>query len=73
MPLKPLPFRIVRSKLLKAGFTQVGQEGSHVKFAKQTEEGFRTAVVPHHSEVTTGTLRSILRQAGLSPEEWEIL
>ena len=73
MPLRPLPFRILRSKLLKAGFTEVGQEGSPVKFAKQTQEGIRTAAVPRHSEVATGTLRSILRQAGLSPEEWEVL
>ena len=73
MPLKPMPFRLVKRKLRAAGFDQVGQEGSHVKFSKMTEEGLRTAVVPHHQEITVGTLRSILRQAGLSADEWDAL
>ena len=73
MPLKPLPFRVVKQKLLAAGFAVVSQEGSHVKFAKTTPEGLRTAVVPHHSEIAFGTLRSILRQADLNVEEWEKL
>jgi predicted RNA binding protein YcfA (HicA-like mRNA interferase family) len=41
--MKPQPFRIVKSKLEKAGFSEVGQTGSHVKFAKTTDEGTRTA------------------------------
>ncbi|HUV05912.1 MAG TPA: type II toxin-antitoxin system HicA family toxin [Armatimonadota bacterium] len=73
MPLRPAPFRSVRRKLMAAGFAEVGQEGSHVKFAKQTEEGMRTAVVPRHHEVTVGTPHSILRQAGISIEEWDEL
>jgi predicted RNA binding protein YcfA (HicA-like mRNA interferase family) len=63
----------VRAKLLAAGFLEVGQEGSHVKFARDTGQGLRTAIVPHHREVAAGTLRSILRQAGISQDEWEIL
>ena len=66
--MKPLPFREVKRKLEKAGFIQVGQTGSHIKYAKITDEGTRTATVPSHREVASGTLRSILRQAGL-PEE----
>ncbi|HZO88436.1 MAG TPA: type II toxin-antitoxin system HicA family toxin [Chthonomonadaceae bacterium] len=73
MPLKPLPYREVGRKLLAAGFAEVSQEGSHVKFARQAEEGLRTAIVPHHRELAVGTLRSILRQAGISPEAWEAL
>jgi len=64
---------VVRRKLLNAGFTEVGQEGSHVKFARITPTGTRTTTVPHHQEVASGTLRSILRQAGISIEEWERL
>jgi len=56
-----------------AGFFEVGQRGSHVKFAKATEAGTSTTVVPRHREVAVGTLRSILRQAGLTSEEWESL
>ncbi len=73
MPLKPLSYREVKRKLEAAGFAEVSQKGSHVKFAKQSDEGLRTATVPRHREVPVGTLRSILRQAGLSPEEFEIL
>jgi predicted RNA binding protein YcfA (HicA-like mRNA interferase family) len=73
MPPKPAPFRVVRRKLLAAGFREVGQEGSHVKFARSTPEGTRTATVPHHHEVASGTLRSILRQAGISLDEWDRL
>ncbi|HZP80815.1 MAG TPA: type II toxin-antitoxin system HicA family toxin [Chthonomonadaceae bacterium] len=73
MPLKPLPYRQVRRKLLAAGFQEVGQEGGHVKFARQTDEGTRTAIVPRHREITVGTIRSILRQAGIEPEEWDAL
>ena len=71
--MKPLSFREVRRKLLKAGFIQVGQTGSHVKFAKITSEGTRTATVPKHREVASGTLRSVLRQAGLSENAFEKL
>jgi len=53
------------------GFTEISQRGSHVKFAKQTEQGLRTAVVPRHREVAAGTMRGILRQAGLNWDEFE--
>ena len=43
MPLRPLPFREVRRKLLAAGFDEVGQRGSHVKFARTEAAGDRTA------------------------------
>jgi len=59
--------------LEEAGFQEVGQRGSHVKFSKQTLDGLRTAIVPRHREVTTGTLRSTLRQAGLTWDEFESL
>jgi predicted RNA binding protein YcfA (HicA-like mRNA interferase family) len=71
--MKPLPFREVKRKLEAAGFNEAGQTGSHVKFAKITAAGTRTATVPKHHEVAAGTLRSILRQAGLSAEEFDAL
>ncbi|RUT09542.1 hypothetical protein DSM106972_000360 [Dulcicalothrix desertica PCC 7102] len=73
MPLKPLPFREVKRKLEAAGFEEVSQKGSHVKFAKIIDEGIRTAIVPNKREISIGTLGSILRQAGISIEEFEIL
>ena len=71
MPPRPLPYREVKRKLEAAGFAELSQQGSHVKFAKQTEQGLRTAVVPRHREVAAGTMRSILRQAGLNWDEFE--
>jgi len=71
VPPRPLPFREVKRKLEAVGFTETSQRGSHVKFAKQTEQGLRTAVVPRHREVAAGTMRSILRQAGLNWDEFE--
>lgn len=73
MPLEPLPYREVRRRLLAAGFSEVSQKGSHVKFSKTTLQGTRTAIVPKHNEIKVGTIRSILRQAGITPEEWDNL
>jgi predicted RNA binding protein YcfA (HicA-like mRNA interferase family) len=71
VPLSPLPYWEVKRKLEAAGFSEASQKGSHVKFAKQTAEGSRTVIVPRHREIAVGTLRSILRQAGLTPDEFE--
>ena len=73
MPLRPLPYREVRRKFEAAGFSIVSQKGSHVKFIKRTEAGVISAIVPNHHEVTVGTLRSALHQAGLAVEEFEAL
>ena len=69
-PLRPLSYRQVVRKLMRAGFTGVSQRGSHVKFAKDTESGRLTTIVPRHTEVAIGTLRSIIEQAGLTPDEF---
>ena len=53
---------VVRA-LGRAGFQEISQRGSHVKL--RSAEG-RTAIVPLHRELAPGTLRSVLRQAGLS-------
>ena len=71
--MKPQPYREVKRKLEAAGFSIASQSGSHIKFIKTTPEGTRTATVPKHREVAAGTLRSILRQAGLSESEFEEL
>jgi predicted RNA binding protein YcfA (HicA-like mRNA interferase family) len=71
--LRPLAFREVRRRLMAAGWEEVGATGSHVKFAKRTRAGARTAIVPKHREIAIGALRSILRQAGISPDEFERL
>jgi predicted RNA binding protein YcfA (HicA-like mRNA interferase family) len=60
---------IVRA-LERLGFVQARQRGSHVVLKKTTAEGTVGCVVPMHSEVAIGTLRSILRQSKISPEEF---
>jgi len=71
--LKPLPFREVKRRLEAAGFLQVSQKGSHVKFARRDGETVDTAIVPRKPEIAVGTLRSILSQAHVDPDEWNNL
>lgn len=52
--------------LEKKGFSKVSQKGSHIKYS----DGRKTVIVPDHSELAIGTLRSILEQAGISAEEF---
>lgn len=56
--------------LEQLGFVQVRQRGSHVVLKKQTPEGDVGCVVPLHSELAIGTLRGILRQARITPDEF---
>jgi predicted RNA binding protein YcfA (HicA-like mRNA interferase family) len=56
--------------LERLGFQQVRQRGSHVALKKQTSEGAVGCVVPLHRELAIGTLRGILRQARVTPEEF---
>jgi predicted RNA binding protein YcfA (HicA-like mRNA interferase family) len=58
--------------LQKMGFYQARQRGSHVVMKKTTPEGAVGCVVPMHKEVATGTLHSILKQAHLTVEEFEV-
>ncbi len=52
--------------LQRLGFTVVRQKGSHV-ILQQDRCG---CVVPNHREIKTGTLAGILKQAGVSVEEF---
>lgn len=71
--LRPLPFREVKRRLEAAGFVETSQKGSHVKFLRGSGHTVDTAIVPKKSEVPVGTLRSVLNQAHLDPDEWERL
>lgn len=54
--------------LQKAGFTILRQKGSHIILRRQ--DPFSEVVVPNHRELDKGTLRSIIRQAELSIDEF---
>jgi predicted RNA binding protein YcfA (HicA-like mRNA interferase family) len=52
--------------LERLGFTQRRQKGSHLVMRR----GPNGCVVPLHREIKVGTLSGILKQAGVSPEEF---
>jgi len=56
--------------LEKLGFAQIRQRGSQVVLKRTDSTGVRGCVVPLHSELATGTLRGVLKQAGVSVEEF---
>jgi len=60
---------VVRA-LERLGFVQVRQRGSHVVLKRRTAEGEIGCVVPLHRELAIGTLRGILRQAEITPDEF---
>lgn len=69
MPKLPvLSGQEVRRVLESHGFQWVRQRGSHMVMQQVIECGTITVPVPDHSELRTGTLRSIIRQSGLAVE-----
>jgi len=54
--------------LEKAGFVRVRQKGSHILLCR--EEPSAQVVAPDHRERDRGTLRGILRCAGVGVEEF---
>jgi predicted RNA binding protein YcfA (HicA-like mRNA interferase family) len=59
------------SALEKAGFSFKRQEGSHIIMRRDLP--FAQVVVPDHKQLDRGTLRAILRQAGIGVEEFCLL
>jgi predicted RNA binding protein YcfA (HicA-like mRNA interferase family) len=49
-----------------------GQRGSHI-ILRQEKYPHRRMVVPDHKEVTRGTLRAIIRETGLTVDEFKAL
>jgi predicted RNA binding protein YcfA (HicA-like mRNA interferase family) len=54
--------------LNQAGFYLKRQRGSHIILRR--DDPFAQLVVPDHKELDRGTLRAIIRQAGLSIEQF---
>jgi len=52
--------------LEKFNFRFVSQKGSHIKYSN----GKRMTIIPNHSEVAKGTLKSILELADISLEDF---
>ncbi len=52
----------------KNGYYRVSQRGSHIKIRNDTRQ--ITLIIPDHKEVDRWTLRGIIRDAGLTVEEF---
>jgi predicted RNA binding protein YcfA (HicA-like mRNA interferase family) len=52
----------------KLGWQVVRQRGSHIILVKEGE--IATLSIPDHKEVAKGTLRSLIRAAGITVEEF---
>jgi predicted RNA binding protein YcfA (HicA-like mRNA interferase family) len=66
--LPQLSSRECVSVLERFGFRVVQQRGSHIVMRR--DDPFAQVVVPDHKEIDRGTLRAIVRQAGLQPEDF---
>jgi predicted RNA binding protein YcfA (HicA-like mRNA interferase family) len=66
--LPRVPGRECVKALGKVGFYFKRQEGSHIILRR--DDPFAQVVVPDHKELDRGTLRAMIRQAGLSVGEF---
>ena len=67
--LPPMSYRIVIKKLRKLGFVfRRATGGSHEVW--WNEEKRKTCIVPHHKEVKSGTLRSIIKQGDINEKDF---
>jgi predicted RNA binding protein YcfA (HicA-like mRNA interferase family) len=70
MPKLPtLSGREVVKALKKIGYEVDHQTGSHL-ILRQNKKPYRRLTVPNHKEIAKGTLRAIIRQSGLTREEF---
>ena len=58
--------------LEKIGYNKDHQTGSHI-ILRQEDSPHRRLTVSNHKEIAKGTLRAILRQAGLTADEFKKL
>ena len=65
-----LSAREVLRALERAGFSRVAQKGSHVRLKGTWGGQTRVVIVPNHPEIARGTLLSIIRQSGMTRDEF---
>lgn len=71
-PLRNVPRRQVLAALKSLGFVELGSrgKGSHIMLA-HAEDASRRTTLPRRDPVATGTLRGMLKDAGVSRAEFE--
>jgi predicted RNA binding protein YcfA (HicA-like mRNA interferase family) len=67
-PLPVVSGSDVVKKLQRLGWVLVRQAGSHMILVKP--DSLVSLAVPNHREIARGTLRSIIRSAGMTVEEF---
>jgi predicted RNA binding protein YcfA (HicA-like mRNA interferase family) len=67
----PFSAREILHKLKKAGFIEKRKRGSHIVLRHR--DGRQTYVSIHPGDVPTGTFKKILKQAGMTEEEFKDL
>jgi predicted RNA binding protein YcfA (HicA-like mRNA interferase family) len=70
--LPQLTGRAVVKALRKIGYEFDHQRSSHITL-RHTDPPHRRLTIPDHDEVAKGTLRAIVRQAGLTVDEFKQL
>lgn len=71
MPKFPiLSARDVLKVLRAEGFEIVGRKGSHIRLKRKDPPPTKIVIVPDYKDIPIGTLRSIIRQSGMSVEEF---
>ena len=58
--------------LRKLGYEVDRQTGSHI-IVRQSSPPHRRLSIPDHKELAKGTLRALIRQAGITPDEFAAL
>jgi len=56
----------------KLGYQVDRQRGSHIML-RHVRPPFRRLVVPNHAEIAKGTLRALIREAGITVDEFRDL
>jgi predicted RNA binding protein YcfA (HicA-like mRNA interferase family) len=64
--------RAATKAFARLGYVLDRQHGSHL-ILRQTQSPHRRLTVPDHKELAKGTLRKLIREAGLTIEEFEKL
>jgi len=68
--MKPFKYADIIRKARKAGFVlRRKTSGSHEVWWNEDKK--RTCVIPHHREIRSGTVKSIVNQMGLTEKEFE--
>ena len=67
-PLPVISGQVAIKAFQKAGWQVVRRKGSHIALIKPDERS--TLSIPDHKELDCGTLRSLIRKAGITVEDF---